>query len=105
MTTNPLPGQLDLFAPQARTADEANAAASRRGDKGGPRQWLDRVEQGLCGQCGIHPRQSQPDAHKTILQSTHDQYCRDCFQSIVQILAKHGISYDPTIGGLTGPPT
>ena len=101
MSTKPLPGQLDLFAPTPRTADEAQAAARRRSEKGGPRQWIDRTEQGLCGQCGINPRQSQPDANQTILQSTSDQYCRDCFQSLVQSLARKGISYDPAIGGVT----
>ena len=91
MTTKPQPGQLDLSAPIPRTADEAQTAASRRNEKGTPRQWLDRVEQGLCGACGVNPRQSQPDAHKTLLQSTSDQYCRGCFQSVVQGLAKRGI--------------
>ena len=92
MTTKPQPGQLDLFAPEPRTADEAQAAARRRSEKGGPRQWLDRIEQGLCGQCGVNPRESQPDAHKTVLRETSDQYCRACFQDMVQSLAKRGIT-------------
>ena len=94
MTIKPIPGQMDLFAPEPRTADEAQAAARRRREKGRPRQWLDRVEQGLCGVCGINPRQSQPDANQTVLQSTSDQYCRDCFQAAVQGLAAHGIASD-----------
>ena len=92
MTTKPLPGQLDLFSPTPRTADEAQSAARRRSEKGGPRQWLDRIEQGMCGVCGMKGRETQPDAHKTILQSTSDQYCRDCFQAAVQGLAERGIT-------------
>ena len=90
----PLPGQIDLFAPIPRTADEAQAAARRRREQGTPRQWLDRLEQGLCGVCGESPRQRQPDAHKTILHSTSDQYCRGCFEKVVRSLASKGISYD-----------
>ena len=90
----PSPNQLDLFAPIPRTADEAQSAAGRGAKQGTPRQWLDRVEQGLCGACGLNPRQSQPDAHKTILQSTSDQYCRRCFEWAVRSLAARGISYD-----------
>ena len=37
MSIKPLPGQLDLFAPEPRTADEAQAAAaSRRSDADAP---------------------------------------------------------------------
>ncbi len=92
MTTKPQRGQLALFDPQPRTADEANTAARSRTEEGTPRRWLDRVEQGLCGVCGMKGRETQPDAHTTILQSTSDQYCRACFQAAVQRLSERGIT-------------
>ena len=92
-TTEPLPGQLDLFAPHPRTADEAQAAAARRKPKpGSPLEWVERTKSGLCGVCGVNARARQPDAHKTILQATSDQYCRGCFQAAVQGLAESGIT-------------
>ena len=93
MTTNPPTRQLDLFAPEPTTADEAQSAAAQRKPRpGSPREWTERVAQGLCGVCGQHPRQSQPDANQTILQSTSDQYCRPCFRTAVANLAARGIT-------------
>ena len=53
------PGQLNLFAPQATTADEAQTAAAQRKPRpGSPREWTERVARGLCGVCGVRPRQA-----------------------------------------------
>lgn len=94
MSIKPLPGQPSLFEAAATTADEAQAAAAARPKPrpGSPREWIERTESGLCGVCGVNAREVQPDAYKTILQSTSDQYCRGCFQEAVQALAKRGIT-------------
>lgn len=93
MSIKPLPGQLSLFEAAPRNADEAQAAAARRKPKPfSPLEWIERTKSGLCGVCGVNARASQPDAHKTILQATSDQYCRGCFQAAVQGLAESGIT-------------
>ena len=93
MRIKTLPGQLSLFEAAPRTADEAQAAAARRKPKpGSPREWIERTTSGLCGVCGENARARQPDAHKTILQATSDQYCRGCFQAFVQGLSERGIT-------------
>ena len=93
MRIKTLPGQLDLFAPQPRNADEAQAAAARRKPKpGSPREWLERTQSGLCGVCGVNARARQPDAYETVLAETSDQYCRGCFQAAVLGLAESGIT-------------
>ena len=81
MTIKPLPGQPSLFD-----------AAPAQPKPGSPREWIERTKSGLCGVCGVNASESQPDAHKTILQSTSDQYCRVCFQATVQGLAESGIT-------------
>ena len=94
----PLIGQLGLFSGDvvpASTAEEERTAAAPRNDApppGSPRQWIKRTEAGLCGVCGVNARATQPDAHRTILQNTIDQYCRGCFQEAVQALEKRGIT-------------
>ena len=81
-----LPGQMTLFPPPDKNADQANrqAAVSQR-------QWTDRVSDGLCGQCGVNPAQRHPYADATILRATADQYCTQCFTAIVEEIAQHGI--------------
>ena len=86
-------GQLDMFTGgvvPASSAEETRTAVAP--PPGSPRQWIERTEAGLCGVCGVNARATQPDAHRTILQTTSDQYCRGCFQAAVQALEKRGIT-------------